>query len=504
MRWPLKPLSVLSVGALLAGGCAVPVTPLDDGEVAGWAAHLKSNVAARQEPLRRPVDLYEAMARALKYNLDYQVEAAQTALRTAELDLSHYNMLPNVAANAGYSARDRVAASSSLNVATGAFNFNESTSQDKRLRTADLSFSWNILDFGLSYVRARQSADKVLIGEELQRKIAHRILEDVRSAYWRTVSSERLIKRLRHLELRARTALANARSVADNRQISLVTSLTYERELVEIRRAVKELQRDLIVAKAQLGALMNVPPGQTFAVVVPPSRTARSALALSQGQLIDIALRQRPEVRENLYQQRINSHEAHAALLEMLPGIGVFAGPNYDSNSFLLHNNWVSWGAKASWNVLRVFQYPAKRAVVEAQDELLETRALAIAMAVMTQVHVSRIRFHHFAGELKVAEEFRDVQNRLVEQIRREAQADRVSEQTLIREELNAAVAEAKYDIAHASLESAFANVHASIGADVLPADDIRASSVAALAAGLRNRWRDLGHGKTTLASASK
>jgi hypothetical protein len=125
-------------------------------------------------------------------------------------------------------------------------------------------------------------------------------------------------------------------------------------------------------------------------------------------------------------------------------------------------------------------------------------------MAVMTQVHVSRIRFHHFAGELKVAEEFRDVQNRLVEQIRREAQADRVSEQTLIREELNAAVAEAKYDIAHASLESAFANVHASIGADVLPADDIRASSVAALAAGLRNRWRDLGHGKTTLASASK
>ena len=38
-----------------------------------------------------------------------------------------------------------------------------STSQDKRLRTSEIAFSWNVLDFGLSYVRARQTADKALI-----------------------------------------------------------------------------------------------------------------------------------------------------------------------------------------------------------------------------------------------------------------------------------------------------------------------------------------------------
>ncbi len=488
--------TIAAISALLMSGCSVPVLPLTSTEISQAADAQRGAVAADQEPFTRPVGLYEAMARALKYNLDYQVEAVQTSLRTAELDLAHYNLLPNVAASAGYAARDKPSASSSLNLSSNTFNFDELTSQDKRLHSSDLNFSWNILDFGLSYIRARQSADKVMIGEELQRKVAHRILEDVRSAYWRTVSSERLIRKLRRLEDRAQTALTNARSVTSGRQVSLITSLTYERELVEIRRAVKELQRDLIVSKSQLAALMNAPPGTKFTVAIPaqPPRSPRVKMPLQN--LIDVALRQRSEVRENLYQQRINEHEAHAALLELLPGINLYAGPNYDSNSFLLHNHWVGWGAKASWNLLRVFQYPAKDNVIDKQDALLKTRALAVTMAIMTQVHVSRIRYQHLAGELRIADEYRTVQNRLVRQIRSEAEADRVSEQTLIREELNTLVAEAKYDIAFASLESAYANVFASIGSDVYQVMSTKENGVSAIADALRNRWGSLGDGK--------
>jgi outer membrane protein TolC len=494
MRVRISAIAVLS--ALMFSGCSVPVSPLTETEISRAADLQRGAVSADQEPLTRPVSLYEAMARALKYNLDYQVEAVQTSLRTAELDLAHYNLLPNVAASAGYAARDKPSASSSFNLSSNTFNFDESTSQEKRIRSSDLNFSWNILDFGLSYIRARQSADKVMIGEELQRKVAHRILEDVRSAYWRTVSSERLIRKLRKLEDRAQTALTNARSVTSGRQVSLITSLTYERELVEIRRAVKELQRDLVVAKSQLAALMNATPGTKFTVAIPahPPRSPRVKMPLQT--LIDVALRQRSEVRENLYQQRINEHEAQAALLELLPGINLYAAPNYDSNAFLLHNHWVGWGAKASWNLLRAFQYPAKDNVLDTQDQLLKTRALAITMAIMTQVHVSRIRYQHLAGELRIADEYRTVQNRLVRQIRSEAEADRVSEQTLIREELNTLVAEAKYDIAFASLESAYANLFASIGSDVFPALDTKESGIAAIADALRKRWGDLGDGK--------
>ena len=41
-----------------------------------------------------------------------------------------------------------------------------------------------------------------------------------------------------------------------------------------------------------------------------------------------------------------------------------------------------------------------------------------------------------------------------------------ISEQTLIREEMNTLVAEVKYDIAYAGLQNAFGNVYASMGLD--------------------------------------
>ena len=113
-----------------------------------------------------------------------------------------------------------------------------------------------------------------------------------------------------------------------------------------------------------------------------------------------------------------------------------------------------------------MFQYPAKRGVVQGQDALLNARALALTMAVMTQVYVSRIRYINMSNELVTARDYFDVQDRLVRQMRQEAFADRISEQTLIREELNTLVAEVKRDIAFANMQNAFANVFVSVGLD--------------------------------------
>ena len=481
----------------ILGGCMVTPKPYSESELAQRAEANLVNVTANQEPLTQPVDLYEAMARALKYNLNYRVEAAQTSLRTAELNLAHYALLPNAVVNAGFANRENTLASSSFNLVTNTPNFGASTSQERHLRTGDLAFSWNILDFGLSYVRAHQSADRVLISEEMQRKVIHRLLEDVRNAYWRAVSYDRLVKRLKRLEERTSRALANSRSLSDSRQTFQISALTDERELVEIKRDIIYLERDIVVAKSQLAELMNVKPGTPFKLVFRSRPRAPTRLPLPLDQMMASAVRDRAELRENWYQQRINMHEASAALLDLLPGLQLYSSPNWDSNAFLLHSNWIAWGAKASWNLLKVFQYPARRKVIEIQDDVLKARALALTMTVMTQVHVSRIRFHHFRHELAAADEYRSVQTRLTKQMRTEAEAKRISEQTLLREEMNALVAEAKYDIAYAGLQSAYANVLASIGWD--PYDDFDLSlPVAEIAVPLRNGWLERGDQKAT------
>jgi outer membrane protein TolC len=468
-----------AVAMLLATGltgCSLSPEPLSFGQLEIITNNNLSKVTANQEAVHGAISLHEAMARAVKYNLDHKVELMQTQLRTTELRLAHYSLLPGAVANSGFARRDNDLSSGERNIFNGAETAPRTTSRERNSNTSDVTFSWNILDFGLSYIRARQSADKVLIAAEARRKVMHRIIEDTRTAYWRAVSSDRMVTKLKTLEARTKTAQLNAQKLSRSQDASPITSLTYERELIEIRRTAQQLQHELSVAKTQLAALMNLEPGTNFAISSDGLDAKAPILEIDAQDMTAAALLNRPELRDIAYQQRINQHEAHAALLELLPGIQLYAGASHDANKYLAHNQWVSWGTKASWNALRLFQYPAKRDVVQGQDALLNARALALTMAVMTQVHVSRIRYANMSHELITAREYLDVQSRLVNQMRQEAAADRISEQTLIREELNTLVAEVKRDIAFANMQNAFANVFASVGLD--PYDKDMAANV--------------------------
>lgn len=451
--------------ATATSACMVTPSPLMESEVSQLAQDGYSRLADEQEPFSGAIDVYEAMARALKYNLDHRVEEMGVALRVAELDLAHFNLLPGVVATSGYAGRNNDNASNSVNVLTGVESLATSTSQERRIKTADIAFSWNILDFGLSYVRARQAADKYLIAQEMRRRAVTRIMEDVRTAFWRAISADRLIRKLNVLEARLAKAQVNARASAIDRQTSLIPAATYERELVDIKRIVRELQRDLVLARTQLAALMSIRPGTSFALAG-TGRPKTPGFAIPVNQMVTTALLNRSELREVWYQRRINERELDAALLELLPGLTPYVGTNYDSNDFLYNSQWLSWGAKASWNLMRVVQYPAKRQVIEAQQQQIDARVLATTMAVVTQVHIGRIRYLQLSKELQTAIEHLNAQRRLTELMREEAGADRISEQTLIREEMNLLVAEARRDISHAGLQNAYAGIYTSMGLD--------------------------------------
>ena len=98
---------------------------------------------------------------------------------------------------------------------------------------------------GLSYVRAKQAGDEALIANEMRRKVVNRVIEDVRTAYWRALASEHLVARLRGLEGRVRSAMAESRKLFNDRQTSPVAALTYERELIEIKRELQRMEGEL-------------------------------------------------------------------------------------------------------------------------------------------------------------------------------------------------------------------------------------------------------------------
>ncbi len=490
-------LTVVVAVAVTVAGCSLSPQPLTLYELSNYAYDKRDRVTADQEPLSGPLGLFEAMARALKYNLDKRVELMQVALRGRELRVAHYSLLPELVANNNYNGRDNYSGGNSVEILaprrTGEESLQSSTSSDRDVGTFDLAFSWHILDFGLSYIRAQQAADNVLIANEAKRRVVHRIIEDVRAAYWKVVTATRLESGLEVLADRVEAALADTRALSESGDTSPLTALTYERELYEIQREIRRLQGDLATAKAQLAALVNVDPGDDFSIIIPSSLPEPRYLGMGAESMIHNALQNRSELREVAYKKRINFKEARAAILEMLPGISLNVAPNYDTNAFLFNQHWVAWGAKASWNLIKVFNYRARAAVVTAQDDLLDQRALAVTMAIMTQVHVSRARLIHARRQYRTAQDFFDVQVRIRDQIRESLAEGKVSEQTAIREEMNTLVASVKVDLAYVDLQSAFANVYASMGTDPYEEYIYGEGSVEEIEEALRYNWRELG-----------
>jgi outer membrane protein TolC len=485
-----KLLLSLSVTALLAG-CAVKPEPLTPSDLQSTAERNFQTVDADQEPVAAPIDLHEAMARALKYNLDYKVELMDEALKSRELDLSRYDMLPQLVASGGYAGRNNFSGASSLSLITRRQSLEPSTSSEKNLYTADLTLSWDVLDFGLSYVRAKQRADEVLISQERRRKVANRIIEDVRTSYWRAVSAQRLLDKLQQLEDSVTVTLENSERLAERRLSAPLTALTYQRELVEIQGNIRRLQRELVIAKAQLAALMNLKPGTEFSLVLPDRALAMPEVKYSGEDMMMTALQNRAELREVSYRQRINAKELDAALLSALPSFRGILGVNVDSNDFLYNNDWMQWGARASWNVLNLFRYPAQKKTVKAQDDLLRQRELALTMAVLTQVHVARARFAHLSEELSTASHQMRVQDKIMAQIRAGHKAGAMSQQTLLREEMNTLVAEVKYDIAYADAQNGYANLFGSMGIDDFGPDLTGRENVQTLRGSLSKLWDD-------------
>ncbi len=482
---------IVGCAALPLMGCSVTPKPLSGVELAHLSTSNFQRVTIGDEAINGPISLYEAMARGLKYNLDYRVEMMQASLRSSEIVYASAQMLPQLVSKAGYTARDSFHTTSSLDIPTGIEVKQDLASQDKAYNDADVSFSWNVLDFALSYVRANQAADGYLIAQEIKRKIVQQILQDVRSAYWRSIVSDRMLKKLALLERRAKKAAVNARATALQGAESPLTALTYERELVKIRQNAENIQDELSVARSQLAALIGLPPGSKFELINDDITTLNISLNLSADEMVAEAIFNRAEIREIAYQVRINKREATAALLEILPGLKLNGANAFNDNQFLLNNNWLSWGVSAADNLIKVAQLPAKRAAIDAGAEVLDQKALAMTMVIMTQVHVGRIRYHHFVEELETAKDYLKAQSALVKQLKAQAAADLIGEQTTIREEMNELVAEVQRDIAYGNVHNASATLLVSMGLDIQAKEIDLGTDLKTLANHLRAVWAD-------------
>jgi outer membrane protein TolC len=486
----------VAVLAALAAGCTVVPAPLTPEQVAERVKRDHAGMYADQEVLTEPVTFAGALARALKYNLDYRLKLMEIALSRGLLDVSRIDLLPRVVAEAGYRSRNNDSGGTSIGIEDRMVSLRPSTSEERSLSTARAELTWNALDFGISYYRAKQAADEVNIAEERRRRILQNIVQDVRSAYWRSAAAQRLSGEADALLVSIRSAIDRSREAERAGVMPPTQALAYQRALLDAMTLVNLRRQEMEFARRELAALMNVRPGvevRIADVAEPPLLAVPSNLS----ELEVMALTRRPELREEDYRVRITQHEARRQLATMFPNLNIFAGASYNSNTYLYNNTWADAGASVSVNLMRLTGWSTLRRAGEARVSTDSARRLALSMAVITQVRVAVERYRLTVLDHELARESTQVDQRLAA-ISRTSTANRLeSELEALRTESRALVSRYQQATAYASAQASFGRVMNSLGIDLLPGEvrsaempDLQRAIEGSLLAGEREAFR--------------
>lgn len=427
------------------------------------------NLSAGQESVVHTITIYDAMARAIKYNRENRLKKMQSALAMEQRDKSYFDFLPELTASAGYSGRNNESASSSESYFTGQESLEASISEDKDRQMSDITLTWSVLDFGLAYVRSKQYSDRYFIAREVERKTVQNIISDVRNEWWNAISAQRLLNKVDPFVQRVEKALEDSRQIESQRLEAPLKALTFQRSLIDMLRTLERLRERLNRSKHRLISLMGMSYGQDFVLADSASHPDVSNLSWDVEIMEEVALISRPELMQARYQDRITREDTHIAILGLIPDINLNAGWNYDTNSYLVHDSWFDYGAQISWNLMDLFKSPATMRTAEAEQAVVKERRMAVAMTVLMQVHFAKANYLQSERQFKVEDIALSVENRILKQIIAASNAQTEGRQTLIREELNQLLAEVRHDNAYAELQNSFGRILVSLGIDTVP-----------------------------------
>ena len=426
----------------------------DDQRKTRVAADLEFIDSKRFAPVR-PISLYDAMARAVAFNLQHSVQQIERDIAKLELAQGNLEGAPDLAGNAGFN-RDSATTS---------------TDTDRNIRSGSIGGTWSLLDLGVSYARAKQSADRVLVAEERRRKGLQDIIRNVRLAYWKAVGAQRLMKRMATIESEFSGALAESRRLEVNNIETRRRTVAFRRGLIDTVRQLIAARKEYSRAKLEFAQLVNIRPGVRFTLQPPEAMQGIPALPVAVEEMASFALANRPELRVEDYNERITDWESKEAMYSMFPGLDLNLTRNFSSDAGLVNTSWTGVGTQLGMNLFRLFSGPLRMQAAENRGELARRRRLALSVAVLAQVHIAYREFRETSYQFRLARQI----SRSDQELSRMARVERRITQGNRLDAIDVAARQLRSEVdqhrAYVELRRAHGDIMHALGLDVIPAD---------------------------------
>lgn len=367
------------------------------------------------EPVGDLLTFNEAVARGLKYNLDHRSKLLEQAIAMGTYDLSKYDMLPKVLATAGYNYRNNYFITNATNSVTGQPSLSDPfISSAKDYGQAGLMLSWSMLDFGVSYFNARQNADRIIVASERRRRTMHVLVQDIQAAYLRAAAAQKLKGNIERTIAEANIALKNSDKVANGGLRPPLDALKYQKALLDNIKILETIDLELSTAKVELNQLINLPAKANLKLEDPDSLVVPNAYINEDIEEFEArAMIANADLRESIYNARIAVEETRKSMLRLFPGLTFNVGPQTSNNSYYVNKNWVEGAANVSFNLWNLLSAPAAISLADQNKELAAQKRMMVQMAIISQVHLSKIQLGNTSHIYRRAAEIDSVDGRI-------------------------------------------------------------------------------------------
>lgn len=420
-----------------------------------YDSDMQNMYAKTPTKIKKPIDMYMAIALALKYNYTGRVIRYQESLLKA--GKSAYAELPDIASKAGY------------------INTNYSDT------SPDLKVAWNLLDISTLYYMNHDQLFKQNVSVEVSRKVIQNITQEARVLYWKAITAQRLLpvidSTIEYMTLEVDEMNANAKDLAKNGEMPDTKALVKKRDYMEAVQKLSDLKRDMETAHERLASIMGLHPATEFTLVGKEyGNFALPELKSELGKLEWLALTNRPELKV---------HDLLTTSDNLQIIIDNFR--NDDAGSYMNNQSAYNkkWCHDANQTAMTVYEQ-----VRSADEQTLATlRRQRMTSLILNQVYIAWARYTSATEDYQIAMEIAGTSENIAEDITA-AKGTKSSKSKL--EAARAIADETRASLAYVDLQDALGALYATIGLDAVPYYMLN-ESPATIALNLRatlEKWR--------------
>lgn len=431
--------------------------------------------------LSHPLTLNEIIDLAICRNLELFVKESEISIQEDEALRVRWALLPQLNFNYEDSRRSQNAASQSKTLLPNGGSIVSplyQVSSKNRTKSWDLGLVWNVLDFGITYFRARQEENKATIQEYEYERIRNLIILRATTAYWRAVSAKKALNRAEILlpEMYAQTErlkeeLADRIYITKEQALSKVVYF-YQREIQvkgfndrnDSSDPAQGYGKEYESALLELATLMQLPPGVNYDIYIPSDYFPLELDLPSTNELFATALNYRPELYERDLDFKISTDNVNIAMISQFPSLQLFNIDNYNNNPFLLHNNWYQAGVRVAWNLLAYPQHQMEHVSATEQQERDMRNRLLLSEGVLSQVSLAYLLYEQNKEQFLIAKQVSDASSELSRLVQKEAEVGRKSKLEALQARIDAALALNNATKIYAELQSNIEQLNNAIG----------------------------------------